>query len=76
MVNAGLLERFGARRGTYYRAADPLRVIWEDVRKNRKPINGFGALRPAQLYSFAPSNAQARKLTMDRAKSGSAMAPM
>ena len=39
MVNAGLLERFGARRGTYYRAADPLKVIWEDVRKNRKPIN-------------------------------------
>jgi Fic family protein len=39
MVNAGLLERFGARRGTYYQAADPLRVIWEDVRKNRKPIN-------------------------------------
>lgn len=39
MVNAGLLERFGARRGTYYQAADPLRMIWEDVRKNRKPIN-------------------------------------
>jgi Fic family protein len=39
MVNAGLLERFGARRGTYYQAADPLRAIWEDVRKNRKPIN-------------------------------------
>ena len=39
MVNAGLLERFGARRGTYYRAADPLKAIWEDVRKSRKPIN-------------------------------------
>jgi Fic family protein len=39
MVNAGLLERFGARRGTYYQAADPLKAIWEDVRKNRKPIN-------------------------------------
>ncbi len=39
MVNAGLIERFGARRGTYYQAADPLRVIWEDVRKNREPIN-------------------------------------
>jgi Fic family protein len=39
MVNAGLLERFGARRGTYYQAADPLRAIWEDVRKSRKPIN-------------------------------------
>jgi Fic family protein len=39
IVNAGLLERFGARRGTYYQAADPLKAIWEDVRKNRKPIN-------------------------------------
>ena len=39
MVNAGLLERFGARRGTYYKAADPLKAIWEDVRKSRKPIN-------------------------------------
>jgi hypothetical protein len=39
MVNAGLLERFGARRGTYYLAADPLKTIWEDVRKSRKPIN-------------------------------------
>ncbi|MGH2854478.1 MAG: Fic family protein [Solirubrobacteraceae bacterium] len=39
MVDAGLLERFGARRGTYYQAADPLRAIWEDVRKSRQPIN-------------------------------------
>jgi Fic family protein len=39
MVNAGLLERLGARRGTYYQAADPLKAIREDVRRNRKPIN-------------------------------------
>jgi Fic family protein len=39
MVNAGLLERSGARRGTYYQAGDPLREIWEDVRRNREPIN-------------------------------------
>jgi Fic family protein len=39
MVRAGLLERFGARRGTYYRATDQLREIWEDVRKGRRPIN-------------------------------------
>jgi len=39
MVNAGLLERFGARRGTYYLAADPLKAIWADVRKSRKSIN-------------------------------------
>ncbi|HEX5853293.1 MAG TPA: Fic family protein [Solirubrobacteraceae bacterium] len=39
MVNAGLLEQFGARRGTYYQATDQLREIWEDVRKSRQPIN-------------------------------------
>ena|ERR1035437_2610101 len=39
MVNAGLLERFGARRGTYYQAADPLKTVWEDVRKSREPID-------------------------------------
>jgi Fic family protein len=39
MVKAGLLQRFGARRGTYYEAADPLRGIWEDVRRSRTPIN-------------------------------------
>ncbi len=39
MVNAGLIERFGARRGTFYQAADPLKVIWDDVRKNRKRIS-------------------------------------
>lgn len=39
MVNAGLLERFGARRGTYYQAADPLKAIWEDVRRNRTAID-------------------------------------
>jgi len=39
MVRAGLLERFGARRGTYYQAADPLKAISEQVRENRQPIN-------------------------------------
>ena len=39
MVNAGLLERFGARRGSYYQAADPLKTVWEDVRKSREPID-------------------------------------
>lgn len=39
MVNAGLLERFGARRGTYYQAADPLKAIWEDVRRHRTAID-------------------------------------
>ena len=43
MVDAELLQRFGARRGTYYRAGQRLTAIWEDVRKSRKPINA-GAL--------------------------------
>ena len=39
MVNAGLLQRFGARRGTFYQAADPLEAIWDEVRQSRKPID-------------------------------------
>lgn len=39
IVNAGLLQRFGARRGTFYLAADPLKAIWDEVRKSRKPID-------------------------------------
>jgi hypothetical protein len=39
IVQAGLLTRFGARRGTYYEAADPLKRIWEEVRSNRQSIN-------------------------------------
>lgn len=39
MVDAGLLLRLGAKRGTFYTAADPLKRIWEEVRKNRTPIN-------------------------------------
>jgi Fic family protein len=39
MVRAGLLERFGARRGTYYQAAAPLRAILAEVRANREPLD-------------------------------------
>ncbi len=39
IVQAGLLTRFGARRGTYYEAADPLKRIWEEVRSNRRSID-------------------------------------
>jgi Fic family protein len=39
IVQAGLLTRFGARRGTFYEAADPLKRIWEEVRSNRQPIS-------------------------------------
>jgi Fic family protein len=39
MVQAGLLERFGARRGSFYQAAGPLKAIWAEVRQGRKPIN-------------------------------------
>lgn len=39
MVNAGLLERSGAKRGTFYLAADPLKRIGEHARKNRTALN-------------------------------------
>ncbi len=39
MVRAGLLERFGAQRGTYYQAAAPLRTILAEVRANREPLD-------------------------------------
>jgi Fic family protein len=39
MVQAGLLRQLGAKRGTYYIAADPLKKIAIDVRGSRKEIN-------------------------------------
>jgi Fic family protein len=39
MVTAGLLTQFGAKRGTYYQAADPLLKIAASVRRNRKPLD-------------------------------------
>jgi hypothetical protein len=38
MVDAGLLDRDGAKRGIFYTAAPPLRRIGEDVRKNRTAL--------------------------------------
>ncbi|MGE5280928.1 MAG: Fic family protein [Chloroflexota bacterium] len=39
MVDAGLLEQHGKKRGTYYVAAPPLVEIRERVRRDRKPID-------------------------------------
>jgi Fic family protein len=39
MVQAGLLRQLGAKRGTYYVAADPLQKIAVEVRGNRKEID-------------------------------------
>ncbi len=39
MVQAGLLKQLGAKRGTYYRAADPLQSIATEVRSDRVPID-------------------------------------
>jgi Fic family protein len=39
MVQAGLLERFGARRASFYQATDPLKAIWAEVRKSRRTIS-------------------------------------
>jgi Fic family protein len=38
MVQAGLLRQLGAKRGTYYVAADPLKKIISEVRGSRKEI--------------------------------------
>jgi Fic family protein len=47
MVQAGLLQRFGARRGSYYQAADPLQRIWNEIRGRRTPID------PSSLFVIA-----------------------
>jgi Fic family protein len=39
MVSAGLLEQHGAKRGTYYQAAETLQGIYADVRGKRTPID-------------------------------------
>jgi Fic family protein len=39
MVRAGLLKRLGAKRGTYYQAAEPLMEIAASVRRNRKTLD-------------------------------------
>jgi Fic family protein len=39
MVHAGLLEQLGAKRGTYYQAADPLLKITASVRSTRKELD-------------------------------------
>jgi Fic family protein len=39
MVQAGLLKQLGAKRGTYYQAADPLTKIAVDVRRNRQELD-------------------------------------
>lgn len=39
MVQAGLLKQLGAKRGTYYQAADPLLKIATGVRGNRKELD-------------------------------------
>ena len=39
MVRAGLLKRLGAKRGTYYQAAEPLMEIAASVRRNRKILD-------------------------------------
>jgi hypothetical protein len=39
MVQAGLLKQLGAKRGTYYQAADPLLSITTSVRKDRRELD-------------------------------------
>lgn len=39
MARAGLLKQLGAKRGTYYQAAEPLQEIAASVRSNRKVLD-------------------------------------
>lgn len=39
MVDAGLLTKHGAKRGTYYRGAETLLRFRHDLRQNRRPIS-------------------------------------
>jgi len=39
MVNAGLVEQRGSKRGTFYVASEELAAIRERVRANREPID-------------------------------------
>jgi Fic family protein len=39
MVQAGLLDQQGAKRGTYYQAAAPLQAIYTEVRRDRAPLD-------------------------------------
>lgn len=38
MVEAGLLDRSGAKRGTFYTAAQPLKILGAEVRENRRSL--------------------------------------
>jgi hypothetical protein len=46
MVRAGLLKQLGAKRGTYYQAADPLLEIATSVRSNRKELDAGALFTP------------------------------
>lgn len=47
MVDAGLLDRQGSKRGTFYVAAKPLQAIREQVRAGRRPLTA------ASLFDIA-----------------------
>jgi len=46
MVNAGLLEQHGIKRGTSYTAAEPLQEIRLRVRKSREEIDAGALFSP------------------------------
>lgn len=49
MVHVGLLRQFGAKRGTYYKAAGPALEIVAEVRRDRTPIDDSQLFLPAPL---------------------------
>lgn len=53
IVDAGLLEQHGKKRGTYYVAAPPLVEIRERVKKGRKPIDASSLFAPVPTSTTA-----------------------
>ena len=48
MVKAGLLQKFGAKRGTFYKATPTLTEIREKARSNRRPITTDHLFQPIE----------------------------
>lgn len=54
MVEAGLLRRHGAKRGTYYVAASALVDITANIRSQRRPIDASGLFSPDDPHAPQP----------------------
>jgi Fic family protein len=58
MVRAGLLSQHGAKRGTYYEAAQPVLAISAEARKARTPISTSELFLPLEVAPVPPATDQ------------------